>query len=88
MKECLISLRRIMGMKKTETKDQKLLELLSDMNKNISQLTEINTLLNGRIIVLEDDKLQSKEENILLNGRIIVLEDTIEWKNNRIRRHY
>jgi hypothetical protein len=43
--------------------------------------------LNGRIIVLEDDKLQSKEENILLNGRIIILEDTIEWKNS-IRRRY
>ena len=49
MKECLGSLRRMMGLNttaNTETKDQKMIKILSDINKNISQLTENNTLLN------------------------------------------
>ena len=78
MKECLTSLRRMMGMNATadtESKDQKTVKILIDINKSISQLTEVNTLLNGRIVALEDDKIQSKEENMSLNGRIVVLED-------------
>ena len=80
MKECLTSLRRMMGMNATadtESKDQKTVKILIDINKSISQLTEVNTLLNGRIVALEDDKIQSKEENMSLNGRIVVLEDRI-----------
>ena len=40
--------------------------------------------MNGRIIVLEDDKIQSKEENTSLNGRIIVLEEENTSLNGRI----
>ena len=80
MKECLSSLRRMMGLNttaNTDTKDQKLIQILSDINKNISQLTEKNTLLNGRIVALEDDKTQSK-------NRILALEDDKTQSKNRI----
>jgi hypothetical protein len=80
MKECLGSIRRMMGLNtsvNTESKDQKMIKILSDINKNI-------TLLNGRIVALEDDKIQSRDRIIVLEDdktqskdRIIVLEDRI-----------
>lgn len=71
MKECLGSLRRMMGLNtsvNTESKDQKMIKILSDINKNF-------TLLNGRIVSLEDDKIQSRDRIIVLEDRIIVLEE-------------
>ena len=94
MKECLGSLRRMMGLNttaNTETKDQKMIKILSDINKNISQLTENNILLNGRIVALEDDKIQSRDRIIVLEDdkiqsrdRIIVLEDDKTQSKDRI----
>ena len=94
MKECLGSLRRMMGKDttaNTETKDQKMIKILSDINKNISQLTEKNTLLNGRIVALEDDKIQSRDRILALEDdkiqsrdRIVVLEDDKTQSKDRI----
>ena len=86
MKECLDYLCRIMTMSKTpntETKDQNIIEILDEINKNISQMTEINTLLKDRIIVLENEKTQSKEDNTLLKDRITTLEEDNTLLNDR-----
>ena len=60
MKVCLEYLCRFMPMNvtaNTESKDQKIIRMFNEINQNISQMTEINTLLKHRIIVLENDKL-------------------------------
>jgi hypothetical protein len=46
----------MMGMNKTantETKDRKIMKILNDVNGSISQLSEIYTILNERIVCLE-----------------------------------
>jgi hypothetical protein len=39
----------------TESKDQKVIRMFNEINQNISQITEINTMLTDRIIVLKND---------------------------------
>jgi hypothetical protein len=39
----------------TESKDQKVIRMFNEINQNISQITEINTMLKDRIIVLKND---------------------------------
>jgi hypothetical protein len=58
MKVCLEYLCRFMPMNttaNTESKDQKVIRMFNEINQNISQITEINTMLTDRIIVLKND---------------------------------
>jgi 3-deoxy-D-manno-octulosonate 8-phosphate phosphatase KdsC-like HAD superfamily phosphatase len=56
MEDCISSLCKMTGMNKTssiETKDQQIIEIMSEINEQISLLTKINSVLNRRIENLE-----------------------------------
>lgn len=57
MNGCFFSLKRMLKIKTTdtETEDQRIIIILNEITKQISQLTEIITLLNGRINDLENE---------------------------------
>ena len=60
MNGCFFSLKRMSKIKTTdntdtETEDQRIIIILNEITKQISQLTEIITLLNGRINDLENE---------------------------------
>jgi hypothetical protein len=56
MNSCFFSLKRMLRKNEpdnTETEDQNIIRLLDEITKQISQLTEISSLFNGRINNLE-----------------------------------
>ena len=60
MNGCFFSLKRMSKIKTTdntdtETEDQRIIIILNEITKQNSQLTEIITLLNGRINDLENE---------------------------------
>ena len=60
MNGCFFSLKRMFKIKTTdnkdtETEDQRIIIILNEITKQNSQLTEISTLLNGRINDLENE---------------------------------
>lgn len=64
MNGCFFSLKRMLKIKTTdtETEDQRIIIILNEITKQISQLTEIITLLNGRINDLENEVVLLKTQ--------------------------